>query len=68
MSSMKDSFAEQLRKQYGTSLLNKTNASKEISVSRATIDRMRQEGQIKSKLVGKQIRFHVNEIARVVMS
>ncbi len=64
----KNDFAEHLRKQYGTALLNKHIASKELSVSRATLDRMRQQGEIKSQKVGQQIRFNVKEIARVVMS
>ncbi len=61
-------YAESLRKQHGTPLLNKTISAKEISVSRATLDRMRQNGEIKSKRVGKQVRFHVLEIAKIVMS
>lgn len=62
-----NTYAETLRKQYGTALLTKNQASKELSISRATLDRMRQEGLIKSQKVGKQIRFNVKEIARVVM-
>lgn len=62
------SYAEALRKQHGTSLLNKKNTAIELSISRATIDRMRKSGQIQSKRVGKQIRFHVLEIARIIMS
>lgn len=62
-----NSYAESLRKQYGTPLLKKSQASKEISVSRATLDRMRQDGAIKSQKVGQQIRFHVTEVARIVM-
>jgi hypothetical protein len=61
-------FAEYLRKQYGTALLNKAITAKELSISRATLDRMRQQGEIKSQKVGQQIRFNVKEIARVVMS
>ena len=63
-----DSFSELLRKQYGTALLNKRHAAKELSVSRATLDRMRQQGLIRSQKIGEQIRFNVKEIARVVMS
>ena len=62
-----NNYAESLRKQYGTALLNKHQASKELSVSRATLDRMRNDGTIKSQKVGQQIRFHVTEVARVVM-
>ena len=62
------SYAEALRKQHGTPLLNKAKSAKELSISRATLDRMRQSGQIKSQRIGKQVRFHVKEIARIVMS
>ena len=61
-------FALNLRKQYGRSLLSKAEAAKELTISRATIDRMRKEGEIKSQKIGQQIRFNVKEIARVVIS
>ncbi len=60
-------YAESLRKQYGTALLSKVQAAKELSVSRATLDRMRKDGSLKSQLVGQQVRFNVTEVARVVM-
>ena len=62
-----NNYAESLRKQYGTALLSKHQAARELSISRATLDRMRQTGEIKSQKVGQQIRFNVKEIARVVM-
>ena len=61
-------FAEQLKLQYGTALLSKIQAAKELSVSRATIDRMRLSGEITSKKIGSQVRFSVKEIARIVIS
>ena len=60
-------FAEQLKLQYGTALLSKGQAAKELSVSKATIDRMRLSEEITSQKVGSQIRFNVKEIARIVM-
>lgn len=62
-----NNYAESLRKQYGTALLSKKQAAKELSVSRATLDRMRAGGEVSSKRVGKQVRFNVVEIARIVM-
>ena len=62
-----NTFAEQLRKQHGTSLLNKTKSAKELSISRSTLDEWRKQGLIKSQKIGHQIRFHVTEIARIVM-
>ena len=61
-------YAEFLQKKYGTPLIKKNLTAKELSISRATLDRMRKDGQIKSQRIGKQIRFHVIEIARLVMS
>lgn len=60
-------YAESLRKQYGTALLSKHQVAKELSISRATLDRMRYEGLIKSQKIGQQIRFNVIEVARIVM-
>ena len=62
-----NTYAESLRKQYGTALLSKHQTSKELSISRATLDRMRTTGQIKSQRIGKQIRFNVAEVARIIM-
>ena len=62
-----NTYAESLRRQYGTALLSKSQAAQELSISRATLDRMRQSGQIKSQQIGRQVRFNVSEIARVVM-
>ena len=62
-----NTYAESLRKQYGTALLSKAQASKELSISRATLDRLRTDGQIKSQKVGQQIRFNVTEVARIVV-
>ncbi len=62
-----NTYSESLRKQYGTALLSKTQASKELSISRATLDRLRTDGQIKSQKVGQQIRFNVTEVARIIM-
>ena len=63
-----NAYAEALRKQYGSALLSKHETAKELSISRATLDRMRHDGLIKSQKIGQQIRFNVKEIARVVMS
>ncbi len=62
-----NAFAEQLEKKYGTSLLKKVQASQEISISRSTLDEWRKKGLIKSQKIGSQIRFHVTEVARIVM-
>ena len=60
-------YAEQLRKEHGSGLLTKGQAAKELGVSRATLDRFRQQGLIKTKKVGHQVRIPVMEIARFVV-
>ncbi len=60
-------YAESLRKQHGTALLSKAQTAKELSISRATLDRMRHDGQIKSQMIGQQVRFNATEVARIVM-
>ena len=62
-----NTFAEHLHKKYGTPLLKKVQASQEISISRSTLDEWRKKGLIRSQKVGSQIRFHVSEVARVIM-
>ncbi len=62
-----NTYAESLRKQYGTALLSKAQAAKELSISRATLDRMRNDGTIKSKKVGQQVRFKVIDVARIII-
>jgi len=53
-----------LRENYHKMLLSKKETAKEIGVSEATIDRLRQNGQISSKKVLGQIMFSIDEIAR----
>jgi len=63
----KATYAEYLSKKHHTVLLSKKQVCEELNVSMATLDRMRQQGEIISKLIRKQVRFHVNEVAKVVM-
>ncbi len=60
-------YAEQLRGQYKTALLNKNQAARELSISIGTLDRLRKSGEIKSQQIGQQIRFNVMEVARIVI-
>jgi excisionase family DNA binding protein len=62
-----NAYAEQLRREHGSALLNKKQAAKELGVSRATLDRFRQQGLISTKKVGHQVRIPVTEVARIVM-
>lgn len=55
---------DMLRQSYKKVLLTKREAAKELSVSPATIDRLRNNGQLKSKKVLGSIMFSIDEIAR----
>ena len=54
---------ENLQQRYKKSLLSKKEAAEELSISTATLDRLRKKGLIRSKRVGGGIYFTLNEIA-----
>ena len=53
-----------LRDNYNKMLLTKKEIASELNVSEATIDRLRQQGQLSSKKVLGQIMFSLDEVAR----
>lgn len=53
-----------LRQNHDKMLLTKKETSKELSISEATLDRLRQNGKITSKKVLGQIMFSIDEVAR----
>ena len=53
-----------LRDNYNRMLLTKKEIATEFNVSEATIDRLRQQGQLSSKKVLGQIMFSLDEVAR----
>jgi len=57
-------FLIMLRDTYNKMLLTKKETANELNVSEATIDRLRQAGQLNSKKVLGQIMFSLDEIAR----
>ena len=57
------SSLENLQQRYKKSLLSKKEAAEELSISTATLDRLRKKGQIRTKRVGGGIYFTLNEIA-----
>lgn len=57
-------FQSILRENYQKMLLTKKETAKELNVSEATIDRLRQNGKINSKKVLGQIMFSIDEVAR----
>lgn len=60
----KQDFINMLRDSYKKMLLTKKETAKELNVSEATIDRLRQNGQLKSKKILGQIMFSLDEVAR----
>lgn len=59
----KDDFIALLRKNYKKMLLTKKEASGEIGISSATLDRLRKDGKIKSTAIGGQIFFRIDDLA-----
>lgn len=57
------SSLENLQQRYKKSLLSKKEAAEELSISTATLDRLRKKGLIRSKRVGGGIYFTLKEIA-----
>ncbi|WP_323586150.1 helix-turn-helix domain-containing protein [Aliarcobacter butzleri] len=57
-------FINMLRDNYKKMLLTKKETAKELNVSEATIDRLRQNGQLNSKKILGQIMFSLDEVAR----
>jgi hypothetical protein len=57
---------EILRENYQKLLLTKRETAKELSISEATIDRLRQSGKISSKKILGSVMFSIDEIARFV--
>lgn len=57
-----------MREQYMRSLLTKREAAHELgNISTSTIDRMRQDGTLKSCRVRGQIMFSIDELCRFLM-
>lgn len=57
-------FREMLRDNYNKMLLTKIETANELNVSKATIDRLRHQGQLNSKKVLGQVMFSLDEVAR----
>jgi len=57
-------FLTLLRDNHKKMLLTKKETANELNVSEATIDRLRQNGQLSSKKVLGQVMFSLDEIAR----
>ena len=48
-------------------VLNKKETAKELHVSTASIDRMRKNGQLKSKMINGQVFFTLGEVSRFLV-
>jgi predicted site-specific integrase-resolvase len=57
---------DHLYQKYKKSLLSKKEAAEELSISTATLDRLRKQGLIRSKKVGGGIYFTLNELATFI--
>ena len=57
-------LTQMFRENYHKMLLTKKETAQELSVSEATLDRLRKNGEIDSKKVLGQIMFSIDEISR----
>jgi hypothetical protein len=60
------SSLENLQQKYKKSLLSKKETAEELSISTATLDRLRKQGLIRSKKVGGGIFFTLKELATFI--
>ena len=58
--------AEMLYERHGKLFLGKIATAHELDIGRATLDRMRLDGQIKGSKIRGSIRFALTEIARFI--
>jgi len=57
-------YINYFKEKYNRILLSKQEVATELNRSTATIDRMRKAGKLRSKKVGGEIFFTIDEIAR----
>ncbi len=57
------STLDNLQRKYKKSLLKKKEVAEELNISQATLDRLRKNGDIKSKRVGGGIFFTLSELS-----
>lgn len=60
------STLDKLHSKFGKSLLKKKEAAEELNISQATLDRLRKNGEIRSKRVGGGIYFSLQEISTYI--
>ena len=59
-------YIDYLKNKYNSLLLTKKEAAQELKRSPATIDRLRKAGKLRSKKIGGEVFFTVEEIARFI--
>jgi len=60
------STVENLQRKFNKSLLSKKEVAIELSISQATLDRIRKAGLIRSKKVSGGVFFTLNEVAAYI--
>ena len=66
MSDVQKQVTELLYSKHGKMYLNKEDTAKELDVTPATLDRMRNDGEIKSSTIRGSIKFSLTEIAKFI--
>jgi len=59
---MNTDYRQSLHDKYDKTLLNKNEVANELGIHWGTVDRLRKRGDIKSVLIGGQVRFTIDEI------
>lgn len=59
-------FISLLRDKHQKMLLNKKEAAKEIGISSATLDRLRNDGKIHSTIIGGQVFIRIDDLAEFI--
>lgn len=59
-------ITQDIAARYGSTLLTKKQAAKELQISPTQIDRLRKSGELISKMVGGQVRIPASVIADIV--
>lgn len=62
----RNEYIDTVKKEYGTLLLNKKQAAKELGISVNGLDNLRSDGEIKFITIGNRIKFNASDIADVM--
>ena len=59
-------FLKHIEKKYGSLVLDKKQAAKELSISINGLHNLRMDGKIRSFTIGNRVKYRADEIAKVI--